>query len=57
MTKIGPGAHRTFKLTLRKALIRSVMTYASPALEFAADSHLVKLQRLPNKVLRTIGNL
>jgi hypothetical protein len=25
--------------------------------EFAADSHLVKLQRLQNKVLRTIGNL
>jgi hypothetical protein len=33
------------------------MTYASPAWEFAADSHLVKLQRLQNKVLRTIGNL
>jgi hypothetical protein len=33
------------------------MTYACPAWEFAADSHLVKLQRLQNKVLRTIGNL
>ncbi|PNF22596.1 hypothetical protein B7P43_G12673 [Cryptotermes secundus] len=44
------------KLTLHKALIRSVMTYASPAWEFAADTHLVKLQRLQNKVLRTIGN-
>jgi hypothetical protein len=44
------------KLTLHKALIRSVRTYASPAWEFAADSHLVKLQRLQNKVLRTIGN-
>jgi hypothetical protein len=33
------------------------MTYASPAWEFAADSHLVKLQRLQNRVLRTIGNL
>ncbi|PNF41703.1 hypothetical protein B7P43_G03453 [Cryptotermes secundus] len=32
------------------------MTYASPAWEFAADTHLVKLQRLQNKVLRTIGN-
>jgi hypothetical protein len=30
---------------------------AVPAWEFAADSHLVKLQRLQNKVLRTIGNL
>jgi hypothetical protein len=25
--------------------------------EFAADSHLVRLQRLQNKVLRTTGNL
>jgi hypothetical protein len=32
------------------------MTYASPAWEFAADTHLMKLQRLQNKVLRTIGN-
>jgi hypothetical protein len=44
------------KLTLHKALIRSVMTYASPAWEFAADTHLVKLQRLQNKDLRTTGN-
>jgi hypothetical protein len=33
------------------------MTHASPAWEFAADTHLMKLQRLQNKVLRTIGNL
>jgi hypothetical protein len=32
------------------------MTYACPAWEFSADSHLLKLQRLQNKVLRTIGN-
>jgi hypothetical protein len=44
------------ELTLHKALIRSVMTYACPAWEFAAESHLLKLQRLQNKVLRTIGN-
>jgi hypothetical protein len=44
------------KLTLHKALIRSVMIYACPAWEFAADTHLLKLQRLQNKVLRTIGN-
>jgi hypothetical protein len=44
------------KLTICKALIRSVMTYASPAWESAADTHLLKLQRLQNKVLRTIGN-
>jgi hypothetical protein len=32
------------------------MTYACPAWEFAADNHLLKLQRLQNNVLRTIGN-
>jgi hypothetical protein len=32
------------------------MTYASPAWEFATNTHLLKLQRLQNKVLRTIGN-
>jgi hypothetical protein len=31
------------------------MTYACPAWEFAADSHLLKLQRLQKKILRTIG--
>jgi hypothetical protein len=45
------------KLTLRKALITSVITYASPAWEFAADTHLMKLQGLQNKVPRTIGNI
>jgi hypothetical protein len=44
------------KLTLLEALIRSVMTYACPAWEFAAESHLLKLQRLQNRVLRTTGN-
>jgi hypothetical protein len=44
------------KLTLHKALIRSVLTYACPTWEFAADIHLLKLQRLQNKVLRSIGN-
>jgi hypothetical protein len=38
------------KLTLHKALISSVMTYASPAWESAEDTHLLKLQRLQNKV-------
>jgi hypothetical protein len=32
------------------------MTYACPAWEFVADGHLLKLQRLQKKVLRTIGN-
>jgi hypothetical protein len=44
------------KLTLHKALIRTVITYTCPASELAADTFLLKLQRLKNKVLRTIGN-
>jgi hypothetical protein len=44
------------KLTLHRALIRSIITYACPAWEFAADNHLMKLHRLQNKVLCTIGN-
>jgi hypothetical protein len=32
------------------------MTYACPAWEFAADSLIVKLQRLQSKVLHTISN-
>jgi hypothetical protein len=32
------------------------MTYAFPAWEFAAESHLLKLQRLQNWVLHNIGN-
>jgi hypothetical protein len=45
------------KFTVFKALIRSVMTYACPAWEFAADSHLLKLYRLQNEFLRATGNL
>jgi hypothetical protein len=45
------------KLTLYKALIRSVMTYACPTWEYAAQAHLLKLQRLQNRVLRAVGNL
>jgi hypothetical protein len=33
------------------------MTYACPAWEFASETHLLNLQRLQNKVLRTIGKL
>jgi hypothetical protein len=32
------------------------MNYACLAWEFAAECHLLKLQRLQNKVLHTIGN-
>jgi hypothetical protein len=45
-----------FKLTLHKAFLRSVMTYASAAWESATDTHVMKLQRLQNKVFHTIGN-
>jgi hypothetical protein len=38
----------SIKLTLHKALIRSVMTYACSAWEFAVDTQLLKLQRLQN---------
>jgi hypothetical protein len=43
-------------LTLHKALIRSVMTNASPAWELETDTYLLKLQHLQNKVLSTTGN-
>jgi hypothetical protein len=33
------------------------MIYACPAWKFAADSHLLDLQRLQYRVLRTTGNL
>jgi hypothetical protein len=39
-----------------RAPIRSVITYACPTLEYAADAHLLKLQRLQNRVLRAIGS-
>jgi hypothetical protein len=41
-------------LIFLKALIRSVMTYVCPAWELAADTYLLKLQRLQIKVLPTI---
>jgi hypothetical protein len=44
------------KLTILRVLIRSVMTYACPAWEFAAETQPMKLQRLQNWVLPTIGN-
>jgi hypothetical protein len=32
------------------------MTFARPTWEFAVDNHLLKLQLIQNKILRTIGN-
>jgi hypothetical protein len=42
------------KLIVYRALIRSIMIYACPTWEFAADAHLMKLQRLQNRILRAI---
>jgi hypothetical protein len=36
---------------------KSVMTYACPTSEYPADAHLLKLQRLQNRVFRAIRNL
>jgi hypothetical protein len=44
------------KLTLHKAPINSEMTYTCPACELVADTYLLKLQRLQNKVFCVIGN-
>jgi hypothetical protein len=33
------------------------MTYACPTWEYAADAHLLKLQRLQNRALHATGNL
>jgi hypothetical protein len=42
------------KMTHHKTLIRSVMSYAWPARKLAADTYLLKLQRLQNKVLKPL---
>jgi hypothetical protein len=42
------------ELTIHKALIRFVMTYACPAWESVADTYLIKLQFLQNRVLYII---
>jgi hypothetical protein len=49
------GLSANIKLSLHKIPIRSVITYACSTWEFAADSHLLKLSSLKNKVPRTIG--
>jgi hypothetical protein len=43
------------KLTFHKVLSRTVITHACPPWELAADTYIIKLQRLQNKVLRTTG--
>jgi hypothetical protein len=44
------------KLNLHKEPTRSVVTFVIPAWELVADTYLLKLQRIQNKVFRTIGN-
>jgi hypothetical protein len=44
------------KLTLDKALIKSVMTHSCPAWELKADTQFLKLQLLQNMVLRPNGH-
>jgi hypothetical protein len=46
----------SFKPTLHKTQIRSIITHACSACEIAADTYVLKLQRLQNKFLRTTGN-
>jgi hypothetical protein len=43
------------KFSLHQALIRNIIIYDCTAWDFAVDNHLLKLHRLRNKVLRTIG--
>jgi hypothetical protein len=45
------------KIILYIALIRLIMTYTCLAWDFMADTYLLKLQNLQNKVLCNIGNL
>jgi hypothetical protein len=40
-----------------RAPLRSIITYVCPNWEFAADTHLMKIQRLQNRVLCAIGDL
>jgi hypothetical protein len=44
------------KLTVHKALIRSVMNCACHASELAADTYIFKMEHLQNKVLHTTGD-
>jgi hypothetical protein len=44
------------KLTLHRALIRFIMTYACSVWKFVAEIHLLKLQHMQNKFLHATGN-
>lgn len=44
-------------LTIYKALVRSIITYASPVWGHASKTHMSKLQKLQNRVLYTVTKL
>jgi hypothetical protein len=44
------------KLTLYKALIRSIIVHACPAWEYEVDAHILKLKCRQNRFLHAIGN-
>jgi hypothetical protein len=48
---------RMFPVQNDRLSVRNIMPYVCPAWEFGADNHLLKLQRLQNKVFSTTGNL
>jgi hypothetical protein len=47
--------NNNMKLTIHKALIRSIMVYACYTREYAADAHFLKPEHLQNRVLCAIG--
>jgi hypothetical protein len=48
---------RLYSLFKSERLSANIKLTLDKALEFAAETHILKLQRLQNKVLHTIGNL
>jgi hypothetical protein len=46
----------TWRLHIEMIKARSVMTHTCPAWEFVAETHLLKLLSLQNRVLHTTGN-
>jgi hypothetical protein len=45
------------KLTVYRSLIRPTLTYACPVFSNCAKTHFIKLERLENKILRSILNI
>jgi hypothetical protein len=49
-------ASANIKLSIHKILFSSIMTYAFPALEFAANTSQLKLHCLQNEAFRVVDN-